>query len=80
MLKPIRDIVPHHFLLVPGIGSQGGSLTKVAEFGINEKVGLLVNASRSIIYAGTGRDFAIRAREEAKKLQVEMAHILEKQF
>jgi orotidine-5'-phosphate decarboxylase len=80
MLKQIRDIVPHHFLLVPGIGSQGGSLAKVAEFGINEKVGLLVNASRSIIYAGSGKDFAKRAREEAKKLQVEMDQILEKQF
>jgi orotidine-5'-phosphate decarboxylase len=76
MLKPIRDIIPHHFLLVPGVGAQGGNLFEVAEYGINDHVGLIVNSSRDIIYAGQGRDFASRAREEAKKLQLDMASIL----
>lgn len=76
MLKPIRDIIPHHFLLVPGVGAQGGNLFEVAEYGINDHVGLIVNSSRDIIYAGMGKDFAAKAREEAKKLQVDMASIL----
>lgn len=76
MLKQIRDIIPHHFLLVPGIGAQGGSLAEVAEHGFNNHVGLLVNSSRGIIYAGHGKDFANKARAEAKKLQEEMKDIL----
>lgn len=76
MLKQIRDIVPHHFLLVPGVGAQGGSLYEVAEHGFNSHVGLLVNSSRGIIYAGHGKDFASKARNEAKKLQKEMEEIL----
>ena len=80
MLQPIRDIVPHHFLLVPGVGAQGGSLSDVSEFGMNKYVGLLVNSSRGIIYAGKGEDFAAKAREEALKIQTEMADILAKRF
>lgn len=78
MLKPIRTIIPDHFLLVPGIGAQGGSLFEVAEYGLNDHVGLLVNSSRGIIYAGQGKDFAIKAREEAIKLQKDMEQILKK--
>ncbi|SKB38629.1 orotidine-5'-phosphate decarboxylase [Daejeonella lutea] len=73
----IRKHAPDHFLLVPGIGAQGGSLQEVAKFGINNDCGLLVNSSRSIIYASRGEDFAEKAREEALKLQQEMSHILE---
>lgn len=76
MLKPIRTIIPDHFLLVPGVGAQGGSLFEVAEYGLNDHVGLLVNSSRGIIYAGQGKDFAIKAREEAIKLQKDMEQIL----
>ncbi len=78
MLKPIRAIIPDYFLLVPGVGTQGGSLSEVAKYGLNDHVGLLVNSSRSIIYAGHGKDFAIKAREEALKLQKDMEVILGK--
>lgn len=77
MLKDVRDIVPHHFLLVPGIGAQGGSLAEVARHGMNEKCGLLVNASRSVIFAGSDEKFADAAREEATAIQQEMAGLLE---
>lgn len=80
MLKPIRDIIPHHFLLVPGVGVQGGSLYEVAEHGFNSHVGLLVNSSRGIIYAGQGSNFTSKARNEAKKLQTEMADILDQKL
>jgi len=76
MLQPIRDIIPHHFLLVPGVGAQGGSLYEVAQHGLNNHVGLLVNSSRGIIYASQATDFAKKARLEAKKLQLEMEDIL----
>jgi orotidine-5'-phosphate decarboxylase len=76
MLATIRLYVPDHFLLVPGIGAQGGSLEEVAKYGLNSKCGLLVNASRSIIYAGNSTDFAEKAAEEAKSLQQEMDRIL----
>ena|SRR6218665_305932 len=76
MLKGIRTIVPDHFLLVPGVGAQGGSLEEVAKYGMNKQCGLLVNSSRGIIYAGTGPDFAAKAREEAQKLQKEMEILL----
>lgn len=75
-LKEIRKIVPHHFLLVPGIGAQGGSLKEVAENGMNKKCGLLVNSSRSIIYASSGTDFSGKAREAAGALQREMKELL----
>src|ERR1019366_5136561 len=78
MLSHIRTIVPDHFLLIPGIGAQGGSLNDVARFGMNKQCGLLVNSSRGIIYAGAGEDFADKAREEAIKLQNEMQNLLEK--
>lgn len=76
MLGSVRAIVPHHFLLVPGVGAQGGSLADVARHGMNAQCGLLVNASRSIIYAGTGPDFAHAARAEAQKMQAEMEALL----
>jgi orotidine-5'-phosphate decarboxylase len=72
-LQNIRRILPNHFLLVPGVGSQGGSLTEVAENGSNANCGLLVNSSRGIIYAVNGLDFAEKAKQEAKKLQEQMA-------
>lgn len=74
----IRQIVPEHFLLVPGVGAQGGSLEEVAKFGMNKQCGLLVNSSRAIIFASKGEDFAEKAREEAKKLQAQMAILLDK--
>jgi len=73
----IRKIVPDSFLLVPGVGAQGGSLSEVCKFGMNAQVGLLVNSSRGIIYASNGTDFAEKARAEALKMQQEMAVILE---
>lgn len=68
----IRKHAPDHFLLVPGVGAQGGSLQEVCKYGMNRDCGLLVNSTRGIIYASKGRDFAERAREEAHKLQKEM--------
>ena len=73
----IRKHAPDHFLLVPGVGAQGGSLKEVARFGLNNDCGLLVNSSRGIIYASNKEDFAERAREEALKLQQEMSILLE---
>ncbi len=78
-LANIRKIIPKHFLLVPGVGAQGGSLSDVAKFGMNEDCGLLVNASRSIIYAGNEKDFAQKAKAEAQNINDEMK-ILLKQF
>ena len=72
ILESIRKIIPDHFLLVPGIGTQGGSLEDVWKYGSNDDCGLLVNASRSIIYAGNSNDFAEKAREEALKIQQQM--------
>ncbi|WP_164122099.1 MULTISPECIES: orotidine-5'-phosphate decarboxylase [Sphingobacterium] len=69
----IREHAPDHFLLVPGVGAQGGSLQDVCKYGMNKDCGLLVNSTRGIIYASNGKDFAERAREEAQKLQKEMA-------
>ena len=73
----VRKLVPDHFFLVPGVGAQGGSLEDVAKYGWNSDCGLLVNSSRGIIYASNGLDFAERACEEAQKIQVEMAAILD---
>jgi orotidine-5'-phosphate decarboxylase len=75
-LVQIRKIIPEHFLLVPGVGAQGGSLADVAKYGMNKQCGLLVNASRSILYASGGEDFAEKARVEAERIQVEMAGLL----
>ena len=75
-LKEVREIIPNHFLLVPGVGAQGGSLEEVSKIGMNADVGLLVNASRQIIFASNGEDFAEKARVEAMKLQAEMAMYL----
>lgn len=75
-LKEIRAIIPDHFLLVPGVGVQGGSLEEVARYGMNDQCGLLVNASRSIIYASDGEDFAQRARDESMNMQVDMEELL----
>ncbi len=72
----IRSIVPDHFLLVPGVGAQGGDLQAICKHGLNSDCGLLINASRSILYASNGADFAEKAREEAQKLQVEMKSLL----
>lgn len=75
--QKIRNIVPDHFLLVPGVGAQGGDLQEVCRYGLSKEVGLLVNSSRGIIYASTEKDFASKAREKALELQQEMAKILE---
>jgi orotidine-5'-phosphate decarboxylase len=74
----IRKIVPDSFLLVPGVGAQGGSLKEVCKYGMNANVGLLINSSRGIIYASNGLDFAEKARDESLKLQNEMEGILKK--
>lgn len=74
--EEIRKIVPDHFLLVPGVGAQGGNLREVCKYGLNKDCGLLVNSARSIIYASNGLDFAKAAQLEALKLQQEMALIL----
>lgn len=75
-LEAIRKIIPDHFLLVPGVGAQGGSLREVAQYGMTKDTGLLVNASRSIIFASSKEDFAEKAREEAEKMQKEMAALM----
>ena len=72
----IRKIVPDSFLLVPGVGAQGGSLSEVCKYGLNSQVGLLINSSRAIIYASNKEDFAEVARNEALKMQQEMEEIL----
>ena len=71
-LEEIRKLVPDHFLLVPGVGAQGGSLGDVSKFGMNSKCGLLVNSSRGIIYADNTPDFAKVAGEKAQEIQLEM--------
>ncbi len=78
MLKDVRSIVPNHFLLVPGVGAQGGSLSEVAKYGMNSDGGLIVNASRSIIYASSDDSFEIAAAKEAEKMQMEMSELLTK--
>lgn len=75
-LGEIRKMLPDYFFLVPGVGAQGGDLQAVAQNGLNNECGLLVNSSRGIIYASNGSDFAIRAGEEAHKLQSQMAELL----
>ena len=76
-LADIRKIIPNHFLLVPGVGTQGGSLKEVAAYGMNNDCGLLVNASRAIIYADSTAEFAAAATKISKQYQVEMAEYLD---
>jgi orotidine-5'-phosphate decarboxylase len=76
MLKDIRKFAPDHFLLIPGVGAQGGSLEEVAKYGMNSKCGLLVNSSRGIIFADSGTDFDIIAGQKAKEIQLEMEKYL----
>jgi orotidine-5'-phosphate decarboxylase len=79
-LTDIRKIVPNHFLLIPGVGAQGGSLEDVCKYGLNQECGLLINSSRGIIYAGDKEDFAQQARLKALELQSKMELILQKNF
>ena len=76
MLEKVRKIVPRHFLLIPGVGAQGGSLSDVAKYGMNSKCGLLVNSSRNIIYADGTSEFDFVAREKAIEIQQEMELLL----
>ncbi len=76
MLSDVRKIVPKHFLLVPGVGAQGGSLHEVAQYGMNAKVGLLVNSSRNIIFADSSSNFDKVAGSEAEKMQREMSVLM----
>lgn len=78
LFEDVRKIVPDHFLLVPGVGAQGGSLEEVCRYGMNNRCGLLVNSSRNIIYAGSDENFASAAASEARKLQQEMQLMLQK--
>lgn len=78
MLENVRKIVPNHFLLVPGIGEQGGSLEEVCRYGMNGMCGLLVNSSRAIIYANHSEEFAEAARDKAREMQLEMKIMLDK--
>ena len=75
-IQNVRRICPDNFLLVPGVGTQGGSLHEISKYGLNAKGGLLINASRSIIYAGNNIDYGKRAADEAEKLQKEMCLFL----
>ncbi|HET8803660.1 MAG TPA: orotidine-5'-phosphate decarboxylase [Aequorivita sp.] len=75
--EEIRKIVPQSFLLVPGIGAQGGSLQEVCKYGLSKNIGLLINSSRGIIYTSNGIDFAKSAADEAKKIQQEMNTIID---
>jgi len=78
MFKDVRAIVPDNFLLVPGVGAQGGSLEEVCKYGMTKECGLIVNSSRGIIYAGSGSDFASVAAQKAQELQIKMAEELKK--
>jgi orotidine-5'-phosphate decarboxylase len=75
-LLEVRKIVPNHFLLVPGVGAQGGSLSEVCKYGINQDIGLLVNSSRGIIYAGNDEHFAESSRKAALSIQQEMVKFI----
>jgi len=80
MFEDIRKVAPNHFLLVPGVGAQGGSLQEVCKYGMTKDCGLLVNSSRGIIYASQGDDFAEAAAAAARSLQQEMAGELAKRM
>ena len=75
-IKKIRQIIPKNFLLIPGIGAQGGDLISVSKIAMNFECGILINCSRSIIYSSTGFDFAEKAGFEAKKIQQKMSYLL----
>ena len=75
-LRKIRELIPNSFLLIPGVGAQGGSLKEVAENGLSSDVGILVNSSRGIIYASTDENFAREAKKAARELQSQMESIL----
>ena len=77
LIQKVREIVPDSFLLVPGVGAQGGSLEEVVEYGMNAEVGLLVNSSRGIIYASNGVDFAEKASQSALEIQQKMERLLQ---
>ncbi len=77
MLKDVRAIIPNHFLLVPGVGAQGGSLSEVVRYGMNSQFGLLINSSRGIIYADNTENFAEAAAAEAKSLRDEMTLLMQ---
>ncbi|EPR65818.1 orotidine-5'-phosphate decarboxylase [Cyclobacterium qasimii] len=76
-IAEVRKLVPEHFLLVPGVGAQGGSLEEVAKYGMNNQCGLLVNSSRGILYASAEKDFGEAAKKEALALQTDMAQLLD---
>ena len=78
MLVKVREIVPEHFLLIPGVGAQGGDLAEVAAYGMNASCGLIVNSSRAIIYADSTKRFAEVAREKAIEIQLNMKELLGK--
>ncbi|MBR6494592.1 MAG: orotidine-5'-phosphate decarboxylase [Prevotella sp.] len=78
LFADVRRVAPHHFLLVPGVGAQGGSLEEVCHYGMTSDCGLLVNSSRGIIYASDGEDFAEMAGNKAREMQQEMAVLLDK--
>ena len=78
MVRSIRDAYPNHFFLVPGVGAQGGSLSEITQSGINGECGLIINASRAIIFASTGQDFADAARVSARQYHDEMSRYLSK--
>lgn len=77
-LKRVRELAPEHFLLIPGVGAQGGDLQSVARYCMTDDCGILVNSSRQIIYASSGKNFAEAAREQAKILQQQMETLLER--
>ncbi|RMG83061.1 MAG: orotidine-5'-phosphate decarboxylase [Bacteroidetes bacterium] len=76
IIQEVRKMAPNHFFLVPGVGAQGGSLQEVCKYGMSREVGLLINSSRSIIYAGNDENFVKKARQSAKALQQQMEQIL----
>jgi orotidine-5'-phosphate decarboxylase len=78
LLSGIRKILPDHFLLVPGVGAQGGNLEDVAREGMNSKCGLIVNSSRAVLYADDSADFAVTAREKAMELQKSMSVLMDR--
>jgi orotidine-5'-phosphate decarboxylase len=80
MLLKIREIIPDHFLLIPGVGAQGGDLEDVAKYGLNSRCGLIVNSSRAVIYADSSERFAAVARERAFEMQQQMKEILERRL
>ena len=75
-IADIRKIIPNSFLLVPGVGAQGGNLQEVCKYGMNKQIGLLINSSRGILYASKKADFASAASKKAAELQAQMAEIL----